>query len=98
MFWLIGGLFVLGAACGAAIRLMIFIGVLVAAALISLGASAAAGVGAMVLIAILTLVILQIGYVAGLVLRAMFRSQSAAAARTLPGKPGLPAPLGGKRR
>ena len=98
MFWLIGGLFVLGAACGAAIRLMIFVGVLVAAALISLAASAAAGVGPMLLITILTLVTLQIGYVAGLVLRAMFRSQSAEPAPTLRGKPGLPAPLGGKRR
>jgi hypothetical protein len=98
MFWLIGVLFVLGAACGAAIRLMIFIGVLVAATLISLAAAAAAGAGAMVLIAILTLVTLQIGYVAGLVLRAMFRSQSTEPARTLHGKPGLPAPLGGKRR
>jgi hypothetical protein len=98
MLWLIAGLFVLGAACGAAIRLMIFIGVLIAAALISLVASAAAGFGAMALIAILTIVTLQIGYVAGLILRALIRSRYPGIGTMLRGKPTLPAPLGGKRR
>ena len=98
MWWLIGGLFVLGAACGAAIRLMIFLGVLIAAAMISLAASAAAGVGAMALTAILAIVTLQVGYVAGLLLRALIQSRYPGIAAVLPGKPTLPAPLGGKRR
>ncbi len=75
MFWFISGLFVLGALCGAAIRMMIFVIVLLVAAAIVVAASASHGAGAILLNAVITVVTLQIGYAAGLILRTAMRSR-----------------------
>jgi hypothetical protein len=96
MLWLVAGLFVLGALCGATVRLTIFIGVLIAAAAISLASTIREGVAAMALTVIATVVTLQVGYVAGLVLRAAVRAHYPAPA--IHEKPTLPAPLGGGKR
>lgn len=96
---LIAGLFVLGAACGAAIRLMVFIGVLLGSAVIAAAAAGvAAGASQAGWAALVTIVTLQIGYVAGLVLRAGWRAaRNRAAAR--PKREERAAPrLGGERR
>jgi hypothetical protein len=71
MYWVIACLIVLGAACGAVMRLMIFVGVLFAAAVIVVAVSVAyGGVGAALLSALVAVVTLQVGYVVGIVLRA----------------------------
>ena len=69
MVWFILGLFVLGAACGAAIRMMVFLFVLLGATSIAVAASVEHGLGATLLNAVITVVALQIGYAAGLILR-----------------------------
>src|SRR5215471_9663756 len=74
MYWLVAGLLALGAACGATIRLMIFIGVLVGAALVAFIGTGSQGAGAALLNALIAIVTLQVGYAAGLVLRAAIRS------------------------
>lgn len=98
MYWLVAGLFFLGAVCGATIRLMVFIGVLLAGAAIAAAVNAAHGLGEAVLSAVIAVVGLQVGYVAGFVLRAAIRSPHMwRAARARREKP-VPAPLGEKRR
>jgi len=74
MYWLVAGLLALGAACGATIRLMIFIGVLVGAALVAFIGTGSQGAAAALLNALIAIVTLQVGYAAGLVLRAAIRS------------------------
>jgi hypothetical protein len=99
MYWMVAGLIVLGAACGAILRLMIFVGVLVGAAVIAIAVSLAyGGIGAALLNALVAVIALQVGYVAGFVLRAAIRSwQAPASARSSRERP-VPAPLGEKRR
>ncbi len=46
MYWLVAGLLALGAICGATIRLMVFIGVLVGAAIVGIAVGTALGAGA----------------------------------------------------
>jgi hypothetical protein len=75
MFWFVSALFVLGALCGVAIRMMIFVIVLLVAAAIVIAATATHGGGAILLNTIITLVTLQIGYAAGLILRTAVRSR-----------------------
>jgi len=75
MFLFLSGLLILGAVCGAAIRMMVFVILLLGALAIAAAASYADGAGAMVLNAAITVVTLQIGYAAGLILRAAIRSQ-----------------------
>lgn len=75
MDWLlVAVLLVFGAVCGAVMRLPIFVIALLAAAVIVLVASGSQGAGPAVLQAIVTVVILQVGYVAGIVLRSLARS------------------------
>jgi hypothetical protein len=99
MYWMIAGLLILGAACGAILRLMIFVGVLLGAAVIAIAVSAAHGsIGAALLSALIAVVALQVGYAAGVVLRAAIRSwQSQTPARAAPKQP-VPGPLGEKRQ
>lgn len=75
MYWLATGLFIIGAACGATIRLMMFVVVLFGAALIAIAVGISYGVGAAVLNAVIAVVALQVGYAAGFVLRAVLRSR-----------------------
>ncbi|HEY1794632.1 MAG TPA: hypothetical protein VGG57_00795 [Stellaceae bacterium] len=98
MWWITVGLIAIGAACGALIRLPLFLGVLIGGAIIAGGARAPQGVGAAVLSALVTVIVLQVGYVAGLILRAVARSRHAATATRAAGKPPVSAPLGQKRR
>jgi hypothetical protein len=74
MVWLGAGLLALGAACGATVRLLIFIVVLLGAAAIVGVSTLAQGVSGAALNAVLAVVILQIGYAGGIVLRAAIRS------------------------
>jgi hypothetical protein len=98
MYWMIAGLLIVGAACGAVLRLMMFVGVLLGAAAIAIAVSAAhGGTGAALLSALIAIVALQVGYAAGVVLRAAIRSwQSQAPARAAPKQP-VPGSLGEKR-
>jgi hypothetical protein len=74
MYWLVAGLLALGAACGAFVRLPIFIIVLFGAAAIVAAGALTQGAGRAALSAVLTVVILQVGYAGGIVLRAAVRS------------------------
>jgi hypothetical protein len=99
MYWMIAGLLVLGVACGALLRLMFFVGVLLGAAVIAVVvvSTAHGGIGAALLSALIAVVTLQIGYVIGVVLRAVVRSrQSQTPERAVPKRP-VSAPLGEKR-
>lgn len=98
MYWLVAGLFVLGAVCGATIRLIVFVGVLLGGAAIAVAASVAHGLGQAALNAVVTLISLQVGYVAGLVLRAAVRPRRTGTVARAERKQPLPAPLGEKRR
>jgi len=73
MYWLGAGLLALGAACGATVRLPIFIVVLLGAAAIVAISTLAQGAGGAALNAVLAVVILQVGYAGGMVLRAAVR-------------------------
>jgi hypothetical protein len=70
MYWFIAALLVLGAICGATVRLMVFVVVLVGAAAIAAASGAAHGGWTVVVDAVVAIACLQVGYVAGLVLRA----------------------------
>lgn len=98
MYWLMACLLVVGAVCGATVRLMAFIVVLAGAATVAVVASFAHGWGSAVLNAVIAVIALQIGYAGGFVLRAALRARQAG--RPSPGKhePPIPAPLGEKRR
>jgi hypothetical protein len=95
MFYLLAGLIGLGALCGAILRFMIFAFVLLGAAVIAVAARHDFGDG--LLLAIVTVIALQIGYAAGMVIRAMIatslekkqdiREVEAAADRDVPGAP-----------
>ena len=98
MLWILVGLFVLGAACGAAIRLLVFTGVLLSAAVIAVGVTAAQGVEKALLMALIAVVALQVGYAAGFVLRAVGRSLFTGTSATVGSKPPITARFGEKRR
>jgi uncharacterized membrane protein len=73
--WMIAGLLILGVACGALLRLMMFLGVLLGAAIIAFAISMGyGGVGAALLNALVAIVVLQAGYAVGVVLRAAIRA------------------------
>jgi hypothetical protein len=96
---LIAGLFVLGAACGATIRLMVFIGVLLGSAVIAAAAAGvAAGASQAGWAALVTIITLQIGYVAGFALRAGWRAARNRAATRPKREERAAPPLGGERR
>lgn len=95
MYWLAAVLFLIGAVCGATVRLMAFIGVLLCAAVIA--ASVAQGWGGAALNAVVAIVTLQVGYAAGFVLRAAIRSRQATSPARVHGR-SVTAPIEGKRR
>lgn len=75
MDWFVAAvLLVFGAVCGVVVRLPIFVIALMATALIVLAATWPQGAGAALLPAVITVVILQAGYAAGVVLRSVVRS------------------------
>jgi hypothetical protein len=74
MRWMFAGFFVLGIICGATLRLMAFVTVLIGAAIIAALTGALQGVGAAALNVLFAVVSLQVGYAAGLVARAAIRS------------------------
>lgn len=96
MYWLVAGLILIGAVCGATIRLMVFIGVLLCAAVIAV--SVAHGWGAAMLDAVIAVVTLQIGYAAGFVLRAAIRSRQASSPPRVGHGRSVPTTVAGKRR
>ena len=97
MYWLMAGLFFIGAACGATIRLMMFVVVLLCAAAIAVGVTGAHGLAAAAMHAVIALVTLQAGYVAGFVARTAIRSrQMNAPAAPRHGRSVAP-PIGQKR-
>jgi hypothetical protein len=98
MYWLVAGLFLIGTICGATIRLMAFIVVLLGAAGIAIAATVSHGLGGAVLDMVIAVVMLQIGYAAGFVLRAAWRSRRVSSPPRLERKPPVHAPLGEKRR
>ena len=98
MLWIAGGLFVLGIACGAAIRLMVFIGVLLSAAVIAIAVVAMQGIGKALLVALVAVVALQVGYAVGLASRAASRSLFRPASGSAPDKPPMTARFDAKRR
>jgi hypothetical protein len=98
MLWIAVCLFGVGVACGALIRLLVFVGVLVGGAVIAGVAVASQGFGAALLAALVTVMVLQVGYVTGLILRAAGRSRYTAVAARGPAKSPVNAPLGEKRR
>jgi hypothetical protein len=99
MYWMIAGLLILGAACGAILRLLIFAGVLLGAAVIGIAVGAAhGGIGAALLHAVIAVVVLQVGYAAGVVLRAAIRSWLSQIPARAASKQPVSAPLGEKRQ
>ena len=98
MHWLVAGSLILGALCGATIRLMVFVVVLFGAAAIGIATGASHGIGTALRDALVAVVVLQIGYVAGLVLRSIGRVlRKGTLARARHDQP-VAAPLGEKRR
>jgi hypothetical protein len=98
MLWISAGLFCIGIACGATLRLPIFIGVLLGAIAIAALVASAHGLAETLLTVLLTLVVLQLGYGAGFVLRAAGRSFFPGIWMRGGEKRPATAPLGGKRR
>lgn len=96
MYWLALGLVFIGAVCGATVRLMVFVGVLVCAAVAAL--SIAPGWGAAALNAVIAVVALQIGYAAGFVLRAAIRSWRTSNPPRVGSERPIPTPVEGKHR
>lgn len=96
MFWFVSGLFVLGALCGVAIRMMIFIIVLLGAATIVIAATITHGGEAILLNVVVTIVTLQVGYAAGLVLRTAVASRRRDRSAGTLGEP-VPSPYSEKR-
>jgi hypothetical protein len=98
MYWLAAGLFFIGAVCGATIRLMVFVVVVLGAAIIAIAVGFSHGAGAAILDAVLAVVALQVGYVAGLLLRAAVRSRQIANPPQADHSRPTAAPAGEKRR
>jgi hypothetical protein len=98
MVWFIAGLFVLGAVCGAAIRMMVFVIVLLGGVAIAIAASLGHGIGPVLLNALITVVMLQIGYAVGLMVRTRVRSRREQAMSSPPRGEPVRAPFGEKRR
>jgi hypothetical protein len=74
MLWLISGSFALGAACGATVRLVFFIVFMLGAAAIILFSTLSQGAGRALLHVVIGIAMLQVGYEAGIALRAAVRS------------------------
>jgi hypothetical protein len=98
MYWLMAGLFVVGAVCGATVRLMAFVVVLLGATAVAVAACAERAWGIAVLTAVIAVVVLQVGYAGGFVLRAALRARQASQPSRGKHEPPIPAPLGEKRQ
>lgn len=98
MYWLMAGLFVVGAVCGATVRLMAFVVVLLGAAAVAFAACAGRGWGIAVLTAVIAVVVLQVGYAGGFALRAVLRARQATQPSRGKHERPIPGPLGEKRR
>jgi hypothetical protein len=98
MLWITVGLFVVGVACGALIRLLVFVGILVGGGVIAGVVMAPRGLDTALLAALVTIIALQVGYVAGFILRALGWSRYGGVAMRRSGKPPVNARLGEKRR
>lgn len=95
---LIAGLFVVGAACGATVRLMVFVAVLLggmAVGAIAFGTTQGVAQGGFA--ALVTVITLQVGYAAGFVLRAAIRSARDRFTPRGRREEGVAAPLGERR-
>jgi hypothetical protein len=98
MYWVVAGLFVLGIACGATLRLMAFVVVLIGAAIIAAVAGVLQGAAAAALNTLFAVVTLQVGYAAGFVLRAAIRARQARSIQRAPRERPVSAPFSEKRR
>ncbi len=98
MFWLIAGLLVLGVVCGTVIRLMLFVGVLIGAAAVAIAVSAPEGLGGALINALIAIVLLQVGYGIGVVLRAAIAAKRRPGTARAARKPPATATFGDKRR
>jgi hypothetical protein len=98
MYWLMAGLYVVGAVCGATVRLMAFVVLLLGATAVAVATCAGRACGIAVLTAVIAVVVLQVGYAGGFVLRAALRARRASQPSRRKHEPRIPAPLGEKRR
>jgi hypothetical protein len=74
MYWIGVGLFVLGTVCGTLVRFPFFVLVLLGTTIIAAVSFPAQGLVNSLLNALIAVVALQVGYVAGILLRASLRS------------------------
>jgi len=73
MYWIGAGLFAIGALCGTFMRLAFFAIVLAVAFVVAIVSAPVQGIFAHLLSAVLAVVALQVGYAAGIMLRAAMR-------------------------
>jgi hypothetical protein len=73
MYWIGAGLFAIGALCGTFMRLVFFGCVLLGAFLVAVVSAPVQGIFTHLLIAVLAVAVLQVGYAAGIMLRAAMR-------------------------
>jgi len=74
MYWIAVGLFALGTICGTLVRFPFFVLVMLGATIIAAVSLPAEGVMNSLVNALIAVVVLQVGYAAGIVLRATLRS------------------------
>jgi hypothetical protein len=70
MYGIVAGLVIVGTTCGTFIRMPLFIGILVVAVILAAASTVAEGASGRGINAVIAIATLQIGYAAGLVLRA----------------------------
>lgn len=75
MSGIIAGLLLLGAICGAFIRIVLFIIILVGAALVAALSTVLHGDENPIVMAVLAVVLMQVGYAAGIALRALLHAR-----------------------
>jgi hypothetical protein len=98
MYWLAASLFLIGAICGATVRLMVFVVVLIGAAAVAIAAGLEHGLGTALVDGVIAVFALQVGYAAGFVLRAVIRSRRTSSAQRVAPERRVHEPLGEKRR
>ena len=74
MYWIGVGLFALGTLCGTFVRFPFFVLVLLGAMVIAVVSVPAQGTASTLLNALVAVVVLQVGYAVGIILRAVLRS------------------------
>jgi hypothetical protein len=101
MYGIVAGLVLLGTVCGATIRLIPFVIVLVIAAAVAIVTGLASSDGAPLFDAVITIVSLQVGYACGIVARAMLRPRHSGRSDVLgrqSDRHGIPSPTEQKPR